>query len=140
MSAHALRHSRSAQVNLRRFLAGCALLHEALFPRCKAFRRIRRKTMTTRRKNDNMTKVGRTMFDAGGQRGTFDLTFDELQAVIKAVAGSMDLYTRYVALKPETRGMAGAQTRKRKQLGLLTDAYCKLLGQKVMHKDRKPTR
>lgn len=77
------------------------------------------------------------MFEAGGHRDDFNLTYDELLVVMKAVVGSMDLWTRYVALKPETRGMAGAQTRKRKQLDVLTTAYAKLITQKVMHKDRK---
>jgi hypothetical protein len=91
------------------------------------------------KRHEQMSKAGRQMFEAGGSRdtsGQFNLTLDQLQAVMKAVVESMDLYTRYVALKPETRGMAIAQGRKRKQLELLTAAYAKLIGQKVMHKDR----
>ena len=46
------------------------------------------------KKTTAMSKVGRTMFEAGGHRDDFNLTYDELLVVMKAVVGSMDALCR----------------------------------------------
>jgi hypothetical protein len=54
------------------------------------------------------------------------LTTQENQAVRSAIRGSIDLYTRYVTLRPEDAGMARKQGQKRRQLALLKAAMLKL--------------
>jgi hypothetical protein len=54
------------------------------------------------------------------------LTTQENQAVRSAIRGSIDLYTRYVTLRPEDAGMARKQGQKRRQLTLLKSAMLKL--------------
>ena len=54
------------------------------------------------------------------------LTDDERKAVLMAVNGSIDLYARYVTLRPEDSRMARKQGQKRRQLGFLRTAQPKL--------------
>jgi hypothetical protein len=55
-----------------------------------------------------------------------NFTDDERQAVLQAVNGSIDLYSGYIKLRPESPQMARKQGLKRRQLALLKSAQPKL--------------
>jgi hypothetical protein len=54
----------------------------------------------------------------------------ERVAVVTSVRNSIDLYARYVTLRPESPEMKRKQGQKRRQLGLLRTALTKLKGAK----------
>lgn len=47
---------------------------------------------------------------------SIEISEEERKAVSSALRGSIDLYGRYVKLKPESTGMKRKQSQKRKQL------------------------
>jgi hypothetical protein len=55
-----------------------------------------------------------------------NFTDDERKAVLRAVNGSIDLYTGYVKLRPESPKMARKQGQHRRLLELLKSAQPKL--------------
>ena len=55
-----------------------------------------------------------------------ELTEKELRAVRLSVRNSIDLYARYVLLRPEDAKMGRKQTRMRRRLGYLRTAEHKL--------------
>ena len=55
-----------------------------------------------------------------------NFTDDERKAVLEAVNGSIDLWSRYVMLQSESPQMARKQGLKRRQLGFLRTAQPKL--------------
>lgn len=56
------------------------------------------------------------------------LTDHERTAVRSSIRNSIELYRRYIALRPETPEMARKQGQKKRQLALLTSALPKLTG------------
>jgi hypothetical protein len=67
---------------------------------------------------------------SAGETKHVELLEAERSAVQSSVTNSIDLYARYVTLRPEDPQMARKQGQKRRQLGLLRTALTKLKGAK----------